>query len=68
VRIQADGGQITITSSGDLDLIAAQGTIRMRAAAVDIAAEREVTVHSSGASELRADGPLTVKGATVAIN
>lgn len=82
--IDFKGGTITLTSDGDLELVAPNGTLRLDANAVEIrsagdvavkadqgafsVASLEMKVKASSGATIEASGPVAVKGATVDLN
>ena len=59
---------ITITSSKDIILSAAQGTIKLDAKKIEIKSSADSAIEAGGGMDLKASGVMNVKGATVNLN
>jgi uncharacterized protein involved in type VI secretion and phage assembly len=68
IVIDTKQNTVTITCDADLVLESKQGKVVLRGKSVEIAAQSELTVGSNGKAEVKASGPLTLKGAMVNIN
>jgi len=59
---------ITITSSKDITLSAAQGTIKLDAQKIEIKSSADTKIESGAGLDVKASGAMNIKGATVNIN
>ncbi len=59
---------ITITTSKDITLAAAQGTIKLEAQKIEIKSSAETKIEAGAGLDLKASATMNIKGATVNIN
>lgn len=67
VVISTDSNKITLSSKGDIELLAPEGTLRMQAMNVSISSDTSTTLNTETA-ELTATGVMTLSGELVNIN
>ncbi|GIE35157.1 type IV secretion protein Rhs [Actinoplanes italicus] len=68
LTVDAAGGTVTIESSGDIELLARDGAIRLAAKSVEVTADDTASLHGVSGLDLTSDAGLTINGSTVDIN
>ncbi|MFQ5881388.1 MAG: phage baseplate assembly protein V [Candidatus Methylomirabilales bacterium] len=60
--------KITITSNGDIDITASQGTIKLDAQKIEIKSSADTKIEAGAGMDVKASATMNIKGATVNIN
>jgi len=68
IVIRAKDNSITITASGDVTIQSGNGKLKLNGKGVEISSTAAVTIEASQSMEVKAAGPMTVKGKVVNVN
>lgn len=68
VTIDTAANKITVSSAGDMDLLAQDGKLTIDAGEVEIKSGGDANFKAAGTIEIKADGEANMKGATINLN
>jgi uncharacterized protein involved in type VI secretion and phage assembly len=66
--IDMAAGTVSLTADADLTITATNGALKLSGNGVEIVSQGDLKLGAAAAGELKVDGELTIKGATVNIN
>jgi uncharacterized protein involved in type VI secretion and phage assembly len=68
IVISTADNTIAISADANITIMASGGTLKLSGASIELTAQAGVTVEAGGSMDLKADGQMRIRGATVDIN